>query len=176
MSLKSITPEAARQLLEQGAVLVDIRAADEYAREHIPGARHMPVDQLNSGQKPFGDANAVIYHCRAGQRTAMNAAKLASCVSCEAYMLDGGLDAWKRAGLQVEADPGQPLELQRQVQIAAGSLVLLGVLLGYLVSPSLFVISGFVGAGLIFAGISGFCGMARLLQAMPWNRRAIKGS
>src|SRR5690606_5318800 len=65
----------------------------------------------------------------------------------------------------------QPLELQRQVMIAAGSLVLLGVLLGYALSPWLFLLSGFVGAGLIFAGISGFCGMALLLQRMPWNRR-----
>jgi len=172
MSLKSISPQAARQLLEQGAVLVDIRAADEYAREHIAGARHMPVDQLGGGQRPFAEASAVIYHCRGGQRTLMNATALAECVSCEAYMLDGGLEAWKRAGLEVETDRSQPLELQRQVQIVAGSLVLLGVLLGYTVSPWLFLISGFVGAGLVFAGISGFCGMARLLRVMPWNRRA----
>lgn len=86
-------------------------------------------------------------------------------------MLEGGIDAWKAAGLEVEQDPTQPLELQRQVMIAAGSLVLLGVLLGYALSPWLFLLSGFVGAGLIFAGISGFCGMALLLQRMPWNRR-----
>ena len=60
----------------------------------------------------------------------------------------------------------------RQVQIAAGSLVLLGVLLGAFVAPAFYALSGFVGAGLLFAGASGFCGMARLLAAMPWNRRA----
>ncbi|WP_185265613.1 rhodanese family protein [Halopseudomonas xiamenensis] len=172
MALTSISPQAARQLLEQGAVLVDIRAADEYAREHIAGARHMPVEQLASAQQPLAGASAVIYHCRGGQRTRMNAVQLAGCVSCEAYMLEGGLDAWKQAGLQVETDRSQPLELQRQVQIGAGSLVLLGVVLGYTVSPWLFLLSGFVGAGLVFAGVSGFCGMARLLQKMPWNRRA----
>lgn len=59
----------------------------------------------------------------------------------------------------------------RQVQIAAGALVLLGVILGYGVAPGFFLISGVVGAGLLFAGISGFCGMARLLMKMPWNRR-----
>lgn len=170
MSLKSISPQAARQLLEEGAVLVDIRAADEYAREHIAQAIHRPVDSI-SGPQDFSGARAVIYHCRAGQRTRMNAQQLASCVSCEAYMLEGGLDGWKAAGLAVEKVPGQPLELQRQVMIAAGSLVLLGVVLGYALTPWLFLLSGLVGAGLIFAGVSGFCGMARLLQLMPWNRQ-----
>lgn len=172
MALKSISPEAARQLMQEGAVLVDIRAADEHAREHISEARHMPVDQITSQQQPFGDARAVIYHCRGGHRTQANAARLASCVSCDAYMLEGGLDAWKKAGLQVEVGFGQPLELQRQVQIGAGSLILLGVVLGYTLSPVLFLISGFVGAGLVFAGVSGFCGLARLLALMPWNRRS----
>ena len=60
----------------------------------------------------------------------------------------------------------------RQVQIAAGSLVLAGVLLGAFVAPGFYALSGFVGAGLLFAGVSGFCGMARLLAVMPWNRRA----
>lgn len=171
MTLKSISPQAAQQLMQEGAVLVDIRAADEYAREHISQARHMPVEQI-TGQQPFGGARAVIYHCRGGQRTQANADRLASCVSCEAYMLEGGLDAWKKAGLQVEIDRGQPLELQRQVQIGAGSLIILGVVLGYSISPALFLISGFVGAGLVFAGVSGFCGLARMLLLMPWNRRA----
>ena len=171
MSLKSVSPQAARQLLDAGAVLGDIRGADEYAREHIRGARHLSLDQLNAAGPELVGSKAVIFHCRGGQRTRMNEARLAGCVSCEAYMLEGGIDAWKAEGLEVEKDPAQPLELQRQVMIAAGSLVLLGVLLGYALSPWLFLLSGFVGAGLIFAGISGFCGMALLLQRMPWNRR-----
>ena len=68
-------------------------------------------------------------------------------------------------------DSSQPLPLMRQVQIAAGSLALLGVILGYTVSSIFFLLSGFVGAGLILAGVTGFCGMARLLDKMPWNRR-----
>ena len=174
MSLKTISPHTARKMMQQGALLVDIRAADEYAREHIAEARHMPVDQIG-GQAPFGEVPAVIYHCRAGQRTRTSADKLADCVSCDAYLLEGGIDGWKRAGFEVVTDPGQPLELQRQVQIGAGSLVLLGVLLGYLLSPGFFVLSGLVGAGLIFAGVSGFCGLARVLMLMPWNRRPKAG-
>lgn len=174
MSLKSVSPETARLMMQQGALLVDIRSAAEHAREHIIGARHMPVEQIG-GPQPFGEVSAVIYHCRAGQRTGASAQKLAACVSCDAYMLEGGIDGWKRAGFDVEFDAGQPLELQRQVQIGAGSLVLLGVLLGYLLSPGFFVLSGLVGAGLIFAGVSGFCGLARVLMLMPWNRRLNAG-
>lgn len=169
--MKTISPAAAKQLMEEGAVLVDIRGADAYARERISEARHMPVSEIAGKQLPVGDAKAVIYHCRSGQSTQMHADTLASCVSCEAYILEGGINAWKAAGLDVVADPSQPLELQRQVQIGAGAMILLGVILGYTVAPGLFLISAFVGAGLMVAGITGFCGLARLLMLMPWNKR-----
>ena len=172
MALKTISPQAAKQLMEEGAVLVDIRAADEYAREHITEARHMPVSEIAGKQLPVGEAKAVIYHCRSGQRTQVNADTLASCVSCEAYILEGGLDGWKAAGLEVMTDRSQPLELQRQVQIGAGSMILLGVILGYVVAPGFFLLSGFVGAGLLMAGVTGFCGLARMLMVMPWNKRS----
>jgi rhodanese-related sulfurtransferase len=87
-------------------------------------------------------------------------------------MLEGGLDAWKKAGLPVSLDRSKPIDVMRQVQIVAGSLVLAGVLLGVLIAPGFYALSGFVGAGLLFAGVSGFCGMARLLALMPWNRSA----
>ncbi len=96
---------------------------------------------------------------------------LASCAADEAYILEGGLDAWKRAGLPVQIDPGQPLELSRQVQIVAGGLVLAGTIAGAWLSPWFLLLPGFVGAGLVFAGLSGFCGLARVLMRMPWNRR-----
>ena len=88
----------------------------------------------------------------------------------QAYQLEGGLQAWKRAGLPVIADRKAPLPIMRQVQIVAGSLVLLGIVLAVLVSPWFMALSAFVGAGLIVAGITGFCGMANLLLHMPWNR------
>ena len=105
----------------------------------------------------------------------MNASALGACTTCDAYVLEGGLDAWKKAGLPVLADASQPLELQRQVQIAAGSLIVLGAVLGATVSPWFHALSGFVGAGLVFAGVSGFCGLARVLMRMPWNRNALAG-
>jgi rhodanese-related sulfurtransferase len=90
--------------------------------------------------------------------------------ACEAYIVEGGIEAWKKAGLPIAKDRSQPIEIQRQVQIAAGSLVLLGVVLGLAVSPAFYAVSAFVGAGLTFAGFSGWCGMATLLARMPWNR------
>jgi rhodanese-related sulfurtransferase len=168
MTLPKLTPADARRLAQSGARLIDIRGRDEFARVRAVGAENRPLGELDALE---GDA-PVVFLCRSGMRTAGNAARLAACCDGEAYILDGGLDAWKAAGLPVEEDRGQPLELMRQVQIAAGSLVLIGVLLGFAWAPMAFALSAFVGAGLVMAGVTGWCGMARLLAAMPWNRRA----
>jgi rhodanese-related sulfurtransferase len=104
-------------------------------------------------------------------RTGANCDRLAAAVDGQAYVLEGGVDAWAAAGLPVSEDRKAPLEIMRQVQIAAGSLVLVGVGLGFALHPAFFGISAFVGAGLAFAGATGFCGMARMLAAMPWNRQ-----
>jgi rhodanese-related sulfurtransferase len=168
MSLPTIDAAGARRLLDQGAVLVDIREADEHARERVPGARHNPLSRLAPVEAPAG--KAVIFHCRSGARTSANAARLGAAAACDAYILEGGLDAWKKAGLPVTVDRHRPIEIMRQVQIVAGCLVLLGIALGLWVAPAFLGLSAFVGAGLAFAGISGWCGMARLLALMPWNR------
>lgn len=170
MSLATISPAKAKELIAKGAVLVDIREADEHARERIPGALHQALSTLNGPIAAPG--GAVIFHCRSGGRTAANAQRLGSAATCDAYILEGGIDAWKKAGLQVVQDKSQPLEMMRQVQIVAGSLVVLGALLGTVVNPWFYAVSAFVGAGLIFAGVTGFCGMARLLALAPWNRKA----
>jgi len=172
--LRTITPaEAARLLREDGATLVDVREPDEHARERIPGARNLPLSRLEEAELAVQGGKPVLFHCRSGARTQGNAARLAAKAGpCEAYAVEGGLDAWKRAGLPVAADRRQPLELMRQVQIAAGGMVLLGVLFGAAVSPWFYLLSGFVGAGLVFAGVSGTCGLAALLRVMPWNRVA----
>ena len=173
MTLKTLSPDAAGALLAQGAVLVDIRSANEHARVRIAQARHIPLAKLAQGAMRFEGASAVIFHCRSGARTLMNAQLLDGCAACDTYLLEGGLDAWKRAGLPIVTDARQPLELQRQVQIAAGAAVFAGTALGATLSPWFYALSGFIGAGLVFAGVSGFCGLARLLMKAPWNRRAL---
>jgi len=171
--LNPISPERAAELVRAGAVMIDIREADEHARERIPGARHHALSCIDQNAPIRNGDDVLIFHCRSGARTKGNAPKLAAVTpACETYILEGGLDAWRNAGLPVALDRSQPIEIMRQVQIAAGSLVLLGVVLGAFVAPGFYALSGFVGAGLLIAGASGFCGMARLLAAMPWNRRA----
>ena len=172
MSLPTITPKDAKRLVDQGATLIDIRGTDERAREHIPGSQHGPLGPMTEGA--FEGASApIIFHCRAGKRTADNAGRLKDAASCEAYILSGGIEAWKQAGLPVVTDKSQPIEINRQVMIAGGSIVLIGVLLGAFVAPSFYLLAGFAGAGLVFGGVSGWCGMAKLLEVMPWNRRAV---
>ena len=172
--LQPITPDRAAELIRKGAVLVDIREADEHAREHIPGARHHAMSRIGRESPAQVGDDVLVFHCKSGGRTRGNAARLAaSAPSCQVFVLEGGLDAWKKAGLPVKFDARQPIEIMRQVQIAAGSLVFGGVLLGFFVSPGFYALSAFVGAGLMFAGVTGFCGMARLLALMPWNRRAV---
>lgn len=170
MSLPTIDVARARLLLDQGAVLVDVREANEHARKRVPGARHNPLSRLAAVEAPAG--KAVIFHCRSGARTAANAPRLAAAAQCEAYLLEGGLQAWEQAGLPVVVVRRQPIAIIRQVQIVAGSLVLLGVVLGVWVAPAFLGLSAFVGVALAFAGISGRCAMARLLVLMPWNRPA----
>lgn len=170
--MKTIDPRAAQALLDEGALLVDIRGADEHARERIPGACCIPLAQLaDAPQLRQAEGRAIVFHCRSGMRTRANAAALeAAAAGCAAYLVEGGLDAWKHAGLPVSRAARAPLELMRQVQIAAGGLVLLGTVLAAAVSPWFLLLTGFLGAGLLFAGLSGFCGMALLLARMPWNR------
>ncbi len=172
MSLPTISPDHAKRLLDEGAMLVDIREADEHAREKIAGARPMPLSKLDEAELAVHEGKPVLFHCKSGARTLANAPRLADKAgdACEAYIVEGGLDAWKRAGLPVVTDRRQPIELQRQVQIGAGGLVFFGTLLGLLVSPWFFAVPLFVGGGLMNAGMTGFCGMARLLVHMPWNR------
>jgi rhodanese-related sulfurtransferase len=168
-SLPSIDPMTLKRRLDDGsAVLIDIREPAEYAHEHIAGARLAPLSAIARHQLPGG--RAVVFHCRTGTRTSANAAVLLAKNCPEAYALAGGIEGWKAAGLPTEFDRRAPIEMFRQVQIAAGSLVLLGLLLALVVSPWFAALSAFVGGGLVFAGVTGTCGMARLLGLMPWNR------
>ena len=172
-ALRQINATTAKALLDRGdAVLIDVREPDEHARERIEGARLAPLSRFDPvslvGEGERG--KIAVFHCNSGNRTAQAADRLLGAGFADAYLLEGGIQGWKRAGLPVIADRAAPLPIMRQVQIAAGSLVLLGLVLAVLVSPWFMALSAFVGAGLTVAGITGFCGLANLLRHMPWNR------
>ena len=104
--VENITPERAKKLIDDGAVLIDVRELHEYARENIPGARHYALSQVNRGRPVQEGDTVLIYHCKSGARTNMNAAKLAAASGdCEVFLLGGGIEAWKRAGLPTSRQP-----------------------------------------------------------------------
>ncbi len=156
-------------LRESGAapVLLDVRSAIEFESERIEGARNVPLDTLEARLEEIPDGADLIVVCRTGIRATIAAESLAR-VGRRARVLDGGMMAWRRAGLPVR-EGRKRLPVDRQVQLIAGSMVLAGVGLGLTVSPWFLALSAFFGAGLTFAGATGTCGLALLLMKMPWN-------
>ncbi|MDO5668095.1 MAG: rhodanese family protein [Alcaligenaceae bacterium] len=170
MTLPLISPDKAAALVKDGATLIDIRSAGEYSHRHITDSQNQSIDQMSKDSLPA--EGVVIFTCQSGMRTRTNANKLAAAAqNCKQfYILEGGVDGWQKQGLPVEIAANAPLELQRQVQIAVGILVILGVVLGTWVNPGWYILSAFVGAGLLMAGVTGFCGLARVLMLAPWNK------
>lgn len=170
-AVRYVTPAEAKAMLESGkAVLIDIREPGEHARENIPGAKSVPLSQIGSLSNGSAGSEVAIFHCEAGNRTELAKAELAGTAFNEIFVLKGGIQDWKRDGMAVNFNPKAPISILRQVQISAGSLVLLGALLATYANPNFIWLSAFVGAGLIFAGTTGTCGLARVLSVMPWNK------
>ena len=170
--LNAVGAKELKSWLEQNKVfLIDVRGADEHAREHIPGARLVPLDRLEKTDFGSDLERVAVFHCATGNRTAMAAKALLGTGFNGVYHLAGGIAAWKQAGLPVAFDAKQPLPINRQVQIAAGTMTMLGIVLAVLVSPWFALLSAFVGAGLTYAGASGTCMLANLLAQLPYNRR-----
>lgn len=160
--------ELAKELAAGEVRLIDVRTPLEYGEVHIEGAESMPLDRLRA-EAVKGEECVLV--CRSGKRAEQAFGKLRE-AGCEGLrVLEGGMTAWQDAGLPVERG-GKVVSLERQVRIAAGLLVLLGVILGTWVHAGFYGLAAFVGAGLTFAGITDWCGMGLLLAKAPWNRRA----
>ena len=175
--LKAIDADTLKQWLEQDLVtLVDVREPSEFSGERIAGAQLMPLSKLESKLDPSliptEGGKTIVLYCQTSNRSAAAAQKLFLAGASEMTHLAGGLSAWKQAGHLTQINKNAPISLMRQVQIVAGSLVLLGTLLGAFLSPWFLLLSGFVGAGLTFSGLSGTCAMAMLLAKLPYNQRA----
>jgi rhodanese-related sulfurtransferase len=102
--LNAITAQELKRRLDAGsAVLIDIRETDEYAREHIPGARLASLSTIHSCGFGPDLGKVAVFHCKSGMRTQANAVRLLACGFSEAYFLDGGIEAWKAAGYAVRS-------------------------------------------------------------------------
>ncbi|WP_096086288.1 rhodanese-like domain-containing protein [Agaribacterium haliotis] len=162
---------------QQTLTVIDLRTPAEVESEALGGCIALPVQKLNKQSfdkalEQAGHKQGPVYLlCQSGRRAQMAIDKLGgSADNCELVIIDGGLAACKSAGATLQSSGRKSISLERQVRIAAGFLVVLGVVLGATLSPAFFALSAFVGAGLMFAGITDTCGMAMLLAAMPWNR------
>lgn len=169
--MATITPAALHDLLarQPELPLIDVRTPAEFSQVHVPGARNLPLGELRASH--VAPDRPVYLLCHSGARARNAAAQLAAEGVTEPVVVEGGTQAWLDAGLPVARGTGRVISLERQVRIAAGSLVLLGVGLGFLAHPAFFALPGLVGAGLVFSGITDFCGMALLLAKLPWNTR-----
>ncbi|MFA9480259.1 rhodanese-like domain-containing protein [Phycisphaerales bacterium AB-hyl4] len=175
MTASTIEPQQVHQAIEnkEPARLIDVRTPGEYASEHVEQAESMPLDQLDPEALKADNGAPLYLFCRTGNRAAQASEKLTAAGLADVRVVEGGLEGWKQAGLPVKRGKGV-ISLERQVRIGAGALVLIGVLLGWFVHPGLHAIALFVGGGLMFAGITDWCGMAMVLAKLPWNRRGTK--
>lgn len=175
-TIRHISPTEA-QSIQSSALLLDVRTPGEFAAAHVDGSVLRPLSDLNVEEVrrlAAGKSHCVVI-CQSGKRATQAAEKLKAAGLPGLSVLEGGVNAWTAAGLPVERGQGV-ISLERQVRIAAGALALTGAVLGYWVHPAWIALSGFVGAGLMFAGITDTCGMALILARMPWNNRCGGGA
>lgn len=168
----------AQQVAEQhnNCCVIDVRSGAEVRELHLPGSIHIPVNEITpervrSAMQEAGKAGQPVYLlCQSGKRADMAANTLAGKIDETLIIAEGGVNALKNTNAPLTSSDKNVMSLERQVRIAAGALVFVGVLAGYVISPVFFALSGFVGAGLMFAGISGTCAMGMLIAKMPWNK------
>ncbi|HEX3135451.1 MAG TPA: rhodanese family protein [Planctomycetota bacterium] len=171
MSHTTSMPHESHRFYAAGSVrLIDVRTPAEYRALHAEGAILMPLDQFDPAAVTALAPAGTITHllCKSGARAAMAAQKL-TLAGCPGVVVEGGTDAWAAAGLPVVRGKAA-MGLERQVRIAAGTLVLTGVTLGFTVHPYWFGLAGFIGFGLTISGIINICPMGMLIARCPWNR------
>jgi rhodanese-related sulfurtransferase len=174
MAAPTVQPQDVYRLRREGRPLhiIDVRTPAEYEAVHAEGAHLVPLDALDpQALMSARQADEPLYLiCKSGGRAAKAGERLDAAGFTNVFNIEGGTTAWPQAGLPVVRGCTKVLRLERQVRIAAGLLVLLGVLLGSLAHPGFYALSALVGAGLVFAGITDWCGMGLLLAKMPWNQ------
>lgn len=175
MSVQSISPKQLQELHQSGREvdLIDVRTPVEFREVHVTFARNVPLETLNpqSVQASRGNRQSEPLYviCRSGSRGKQAAEQFMAAGIAPVVNVEGGTMAWDQAGLEVVRGK-KAISLERQVRIASGLLVLTGAALGFFVDQRWIALSAFVGAGLLFAGVTDTCGMGMILARMPWNQ------
>jgi len=171
MTIAHISPEHLKSLLDKHqAILIDVRNPAEYREEKIDCAINIPLESVNSEVlQPFSDKK-IVFQCQAGRRSQEACARLHS-ISANIASLEDGIEGWKKAGFPTQNQTGSSaIPLMRQVQLTIGIMVLTGTILGIFVHSWFLALPLIMGAGLANAGLTGWCGLARFIELMPWNR------
>jgi rhodanese-related sulfurtransferase len=173
--MKTISPAELQKILtaQPSSPVIDVRTPVEFAEVHVPQARSIPLDELKPSSLQLQKDQPVYLLCRSGQRATKAAEKFSREGFTQPVVVEGGTLAWIDSNLPVTRSAVKVISLERQMRIAAGAIVFTGVLLAHFVNFSFIWLSGLVGAGLVFAGITDFCGMGLLLAKLPWNKRKI---
>jgi rhodanese-related sulfurtransferase len=165
-----INTEELRQLIDnKQCYVVDVREPDEYKAGHIPGSKNIPLGRVSQQTLSALKDKQIVFHCQSGVRSSKACDEALKCLDSDILNLAGGISEWKKAGGEIKKQ-GCRFSIMQQVQIMVGSMVLLGILLSQSHVEEWIYLSGFFGAGLLFAGLTGWCGMAKLLSAIPWNK------
>lgn len=151
--------------------ILDVREPAEFASEAVPGSVNVPLSRLEKGAPGIPKTAPLYLICRSGMRSMKAAESLQKMGYENLCVVEGGLEACKACGTEVRMGSAKVWSLERQVRFAAGFLVLMGLLYGYKIHPAFYLLSAFVGAGLIFAAVTDTCGMAMILARMPWNQK-----
>lgn len=176
--ISTISPQQLNEQKRRGryAPVLDVRSVAEYRAGHIPGAQLIPIDSLSADalahafKRPsLGREETLYITCHTGPRALQAAQRLQQAGFDNLSLIEGGTKSWEQLGLPLESC-GKALSLERQVQIAIGSLLVLKVFLGFSVHELFFALTAMIGIGLIVAGTTRWCGMARLIAHLPWNR------
>lgn len=173
MIIETIAADQVTSERAAGALLLDVRSPAEFRGGHVRGAINLPLEAVTvakvSALRGQDAARRVVLLCAAGKRATVAAERLGG-KDLALLVVTGGTAACAQAGLPLDRTSNGVISIERQVRIAAGTLVLAGVLLGANVHPGFYALSGFVGGGLVFAGVTDWCGMGLLLARAPWNR------
>lgn len=170
--MSKLTPKAVKEKLTNESdkvCFIDVRTEDEFKSGHVPGSTCVPLDRIECDKADFPKDKLVILSCQSGRRSARARELLKAKGYDNLIEMEGGFSAWAAHGLPVSRTR-KAFPIIRQVMLTAGLLVFTTTVLGLTVNPAFFTVPILMGAGLTFAGATGWCGLAYLLERMPWNR------